>query len=161
VTETAGKLREFLVGFGMRVTGLADQEVIEKKLRNIRQDYDVIRNGKLGYGIIPTIRTPLINILNGLNGITNLKHFPRGDKSSISGKTKILMAIWGEVPGFDSVTRKNFVNRKQPYDNSGLPHLDNTKGVFSYTDHDIVDIIETLDTWVAAWPGQNSGKPFA
>ena len=59
------------------------------------------------------------------------------------------------------MTRKNFVNRKQPYDNSGLPHLDNAKGVFSYTDHDIVDIIETLDTWVAAWPGQNSGKPFA
>ena len=71
------------------------------------------------------------------------------------------MAIWGEVPGFDSVTRKNFVNRKPPYDNSGLPHLDNSKGVFSYTDHDIVDIIGTLDTWVAAWPGQNDGKPFA
>ena len=108
--ETASKLYDFLDDWGMRQTGIAKPPQIEDVLKNIRWDYVEIRDVKLGGGEMGRHRKHLAIVYKGLTGITNRRRteYPDGSRSGIAGKSKTLLAVWGQTPGFDRLTRKNF-----------------------------------------------------
>jgi hypothetical protein len=126
---TAAKLRLFLIDWGMRRTGIAGDQAIEGLLRNIRPHYHGLRDIVLGSGQIQNHRRDLEDLYKGLDGITNLS-IARGERhhgeSSITGKSKAIIAIWGQTPAFDRLTRKNLCQREWTHlpDSGQLPHLE-------------------------------------
>jgi len=157
--KTASQLREFLILWKMGRRGIAEAYQIEELLRNIRPFYDEIRSVKLGNGEMCHYRKQLEAIYKGLDGITNRKDYPDGSKSYITGKSKTLLAIWGQTPGFDSLTRKRFVKWTHPPEPRTLPHL--RSGGIWYEPSQYCDMLVALDDWVYRWSESNNGRIFA
>jgi hypothetical protein len=157
--ETASKLRDFLIFWGMGITGVAESHQIENLLRRVRPYYGGIRDIKLGDGKILQHRDHIEAIYSGLDGITNRVDYPNGSKSSITGKSKTLLAIWGQTPGFDSLTRKRFLKWTHLPEPRYLNHL--CRGERWYEPSEFYDMITQLDDWVSKWPESNNGRIFA
>lgn len=162
LSQTARSLGKILRNpkWGMTRTGIASDQRIEQILASIRPYYGKFRCFKLGHGGIRGIREELTATYKGLCGITNVRQDdpdPFGE-FLITGKSKILMFIWGQTPGFDDRVRENFslwTHAPAPYQ---LHHLwvENRR----YTPEQFCDIIEELDHWVQKWPNSNGGVPF-
>jgi len=155
--ETASNLRDFLIFWSMSITGIAKVHQIEQILRKIRPYYNVIRNVELGSGRIGNYRAQLEAMYDKLDGITNNVDYTAA--SAIAGKSKTLLAIWGQTPGFDSLTRKNFLTWTHPPEPLRLPHLRSRE--IWYGPSQFCDMIVELDNWVSKWPANNGGKIFA
>jgi hypothetical protein len=158
IKDTASMLRSFLIYFGMGITGVAEVGKIEHILRNIRPYYDEIRRIPLGSGKIHQCRSQLECIYERLGGIANNADYT-GSESSITGKSKTLLAIWGQTPGFDSLTRERFSRWTHPPAPLKLHHL--RAGEIWYEPTQFCDMIEDLDKWVLRWPESNNGRVFA
>jgi len=81
-------------------------------------DYEICRKNINAY------KNTLESIYKRLDGKTDT-----GSKSSTVSKNTILMAIWGQVPGFDSITRRRFEKWTHSPAPEKLPHL-NTRGMW-------------------------------
>jgi len=139
-------------------TGVADSHQIEGLLRQARPYYNKIREVELGSGMMGSCRNTLQALYDGLGGVTdNVNYF--GGVSSIVGKSKTLLAIWGQVPGFDKLTRKRLVVWTHLPEPRKLPHLRASE--IWYTSHQFCDMAEELDKWVVRWPKNNGGRVFA
>jgi hypothetical protein len=158
IEKTASMLHGFLVYLKMRVTGIAEVYRIEQILREIRPYYNEIQPVSLGSGKIHLFRDQLESIYERLSGITNTCHH-NGQVSSIVGKSEVLMAIWGQVPGFDSLIRKRFERWTHLPAPEKLPYLSAEK--MWYQPDQFCDIVEELDSWVLAWPKNNDGRIFS
>ena len=156
--ETASKLYDFLDDWGMRQTGIAEIKQIKGILGSIRQYYDQIRSVELGHGKVRSYSKQLEAIYDGLDGITNHRDFPNGSKSYITGKSKTLLAIWGQTPGFDRFTRKNFLKWTHPPEPLYLKHLQ--RGEEDYNPPQFCEMIAELDEWVLKWSTNNGGRSF-
>lgn len=155
LTKTAERLVETLLGNPMWQlvdTGIPDGPTIERILQGMAGDYDKIRSYVLGQGSIKNIKEPIEAVFSGLDGITNRNDFPDGSKSSITGKSKVLMFLWGQLPSFDSKVREKFRTQVNP-----LPNL-RWHDVW-YTPLEFYQIAEKLDEWVRAWEAKE-GKKF-
>jgi hypothetical protein len=151
LSKTATEIRKYLKAFGMARTGIASQEEMKRILKSIAEHYHAIRFTSLGSGQMRSIRADLAALYEGLSGITK--------RSDIVAKSKTLMAVWGQTPSFDKRVRHGFCTRgygPKPY---SLPHLETHRT--RYTPQEFCDIVEALDRWVAAWPGDNGGASFA
>jgi hypothetical protein len=144
--NTSSILYHFLESWGMKRTGIAQIHNIERILRNVRQDYYKIHRIELGSKKICHYRANIEAIYAGLDGITNLEKYPNGSRSYITGKSKTLLAIWGQTPGFDRLTRKNFLRWTHPPAPLDLNHL--RRGEEWYTPSQFCDMIVQLDEWV-------------
>ena len=156
--DTASNLRKFLIFWKMSRTGVAEVNKIMQILRNIKPYYDQVRDVKLGKGKIRGYGEQLEAIYEKLGGITDNVNYT-GSESSIVGKSKTLLAIWGQTPGFDRLTRKRFskwTHSPAPLD---LPHLRASE--IWYKPIQFCDMIEELDFWVLRWPESNNGRVFA
>ena len=159
VDTAAECLWAYLGSFGMKRTGVARPDEIKGLLENVRQSYQGIRDIVLGDGKITHIRNEIQAIYNGLDGITNRIQLPNRRVSSITGKSKVLLAIWGQTPGFDRLTRRRFVKWTHLPDNLPLPHL--SAGNQWYEPHEFCDMIEEVDGWIVEWPRSNGGASFS
>jgi len=157
--ETASKLYAFLHDWGMTQTTITGVSQMTQILAGIGPYYAQISNVKLGAGEMDRHRKQLEAIWQRLNGITNRKQHPDRRNSSITGKSKTLLAIWGQTPGFDTLTRKNFLTWPHPPEPSSLPHL--RHGERWYDASAFCDILEELDDWVVRWPDYSGGRVFA
>jgi hypothetical protein len=155
---TASKLRQFLIAWKMGITGVAVDSQLQHILKNIRPYYDRIRSITLGSGVIHQFRSELEIIYQGLGGVTNNIDYT-GSESSIVGKSKTLVAVWGQTPGFDSKNRKNFVKWTRPPTPLVLRHLRASE--IWYEPTQFCDMILELDEWVSKWPASNSGMIFS
>ena len=152
-------LRKLLIFWGMKRTRIAKVKKIEDILRTVQPYYEEIRNISLGSGQIHKYRSQLQDIYEKLGGITNNAIDYSGNVSYIVGKSKTLVAIWGQVPGFDSLTTKNFVVWTHPPEPYKLPHLRSRE--IRYSPSQFCDMVEELDKWVLRWPESNNGRVFA
>lgn len=144
-------------------TGIASLERIEEILKNIRDDYNTIKNIKLGDGQIANraMSDALSRIYAGfyLNtvgvgcGIThysNRKDSPDKDgKFYVLGRSKLLMFIWGQTPGFDYWIKKGL---KQDGLFSTCPWILDNK----WKPAQFCDTIKELDKWVITWEEQEA-----
>jgi hypothetical protein len=159
--QTAANLEQFLIDWGMARTGIANPAAIQVLLRNVRPQYNRIRGVALGHGQIRPHGADLESLYQGLDGITNTTIGPGGlhlGESSITGKSKALIAIWGQTPGFDKLTRDNLLDWVHLPAPLTLHHLQH--GLVWYTPAQFVDIIADLDEWVCRWPQHNHNMPF-
>jgi len=153
---TAGMLHKLLDYLDMQDTKVADLFPLGPVLRNIRSSYSQIKPVFLGSGKIRECRSTLESIYQRLGGTT--REGEAGYKFSIVGKSVILMAIWGQVPRFDSLNRKRFERWTHAPAPEKLPHL-KVRGIW-YKPAEFCDIVEELDRWVMDWPLKNEGKSF-
>jgi len=158
LSQTALNLRKFLITWKMGITGVAGVNGIEHILMNIRPYYEKIRSITLGSGKIHRFRNELACVYEGLGGITNNVDYT-GNVSAIVGKSKTLVAIWGQIPAFDSINRKNFVKWTHPPAPLMLPHL-RIREIW-YKSNEFCDMIFELDNWISKWPANNSGRIFS
>ena len=156
--ETASNLRKFLIFWKMSITGVAKVDEIKQILRKIKPYYNQIRDVELGNGQMRHCRPQIEAIYEKLGGITDNVNYT-GSESSIVGKSKTLLAIWGQTPGFDSLNRKRFVKWTHPPEPLKLPHLRSSE--IWYKPTQFCDMIMELDDWVLRWRGSNNGKIFA
>ncbi len=152
-------IHNYLIYYGTTMTGVADAQQIEDILSGIKPLYDETKNVRLGSGEIQTHRNTLSLIYDGLSGVTNIVDHPDSLLSSITGKTKVLMAIWGETPGFHSITGKRLRTWRHCADAELLVHL--KRGKAYYDSSQFCDIIEQLHNCVSIWPQRNQDKVFS
>ncbi len=157
IRGTASLLRDFLITCRMRLTGVAETEKIEQILRDIQPYYKMISNVSLGEGLIQSYRCELEAVYKRLGGITNNANH-HDNESSIVGKSEALMAVWGQVPGFDSLIRTRFEKWTHSPAPEKLPFLSIEE--IWYSPSQFSAMIEELDNWVLAWPRNNDGKSF-
>ena len=150
-THIDGMLRDPV--WGVVRTGIPPYPIVKSILRGIADTYLKLRNITLGSGKMATIRHDLALTYAGLRQIANTHQSNNDPDTSgsyfITAKSKVLMFIWGQTPGFDSRVRANFKS-------SLHPEMSKDKG--RYTPDEFCDILEKLDTWVQAWPDTNGGK---
>ena len=82
-----------------------------------------------------------------------------GKDSSVTGKSKAIMAIWGQNPGFDSRTRWWFERWTHLPDPAKLPHLKIHERY--YTASQYADMLIALNGWILKWPNNNNSKYFS
>lgn len=157
-TRIAGMLRD--KDWGIARTGIPSNNKIKGILKGIVRPYEKIRQINIGEGKLASIRKELASVYEGLTGISHTGWDDPDPFNSfyIVGKSKVLMFIWGQTPGFDERVRKSFsiwINNPKPHK---LPHL--WVEEIRYTPGEFCDILEELDNWVQAWPSNNSGKTF-
>ena len=156
--ETASKLRKFLIFWKMSRTGVAKVDEIKQILRKIKPYYNEIRDAKLGNGKIRDYREQLKAIYEKLGGITDNVNYT-GSESSIVGKSKALLATWGQTPGFDSLNRERFLKWTHTPEPLKHPHLRSRE--IWYEPTQFCDMIMELDDWVLRWSESNDGRIFA
>lgn len=163
--KTAANLRLFLIDWSMGRTGVASDEAIERLLRNVRPHYEGLRGTVLGVGQIQNHRRELEGLYKGLDGITNLSirlRVPYDGESSITGKSKAILALWGQIPGFDSLTQKNFCEWTHQPLPIRLTHLEHKEE--RYAPDQFSEMIAELDEWMGHWLTNNYtvfGQGFA
>ncbi len=150
LNETVRLLNEKLLRhpkWGLWWTGIPPVNQIGKILSDVRPEYNTIKDITLGNGEMANKKVikALSLIYAKLCGISHNRwgDFPNSTgESYLVGKSKVLMFIWGQVPGFDSRLREN-------PSLWSLPHLwvERTK----YTPLEFCDILGKLDQWVVAW----------
>jgi hypothetical protein len=157
IANTASMLQGLLLYLKIRNSSLADVNHVKDILRNVRPYYADIRGLELGSGKIHLYRGLLESMYERLGSKIN-----NGDTVdpgfSIVSKSAILMAIWGQVPRFDSQIRRRFEKWTHWPSPEKLPHL-NTKEIW-YQPDEFGEIVMELDNWVAAWPNHNYSKCF-
>jgi hypothetical protein len=148
--------------WGVCRTGVPQYSEIYNILFKIKDPYNKIRIIELGSGKIKGIREEISSAYTGLKGIsnTNPKHHDPDNFGNyyIMGKSKVLMFLWGQTPGFDSrvVERFSLWNHDPaPYQ---LRHL--FTETIQYSPSEFCDILEDLDEWVQKWPNSNNGQQF-
>jgi hypothetical protein len=156
ISDTARLLRGFLDYLRMGISGVSGASELEEILRSIQPYYNQICQFQLGSGQIQTCRSQIELIYENLKNKEVVES--KGRKSSIVGKSAILMAVWGQVPRFDSISRKRFERWTHSPAPAKLPNLKPAE--MWYTPGEFGEIIEELDRWVAAWPKSNEGKSF-
>ena len=124
-------------------------------LENIAPYYEKVRYIQLGQNKVASITADLGHIYEGLNGITNRVTYTNGENSSITGKSKALLSIWGQTPGFDSIVRLKFCSNFYPPLPDRLPYL--KKNNIYYSSDEFCVMIKELDKWVYDWPKTNKG----
>lgn len=157
IGNTASMLRDLLVNLNIRNSSLADVRQLEDILREVRPYYPDICGLALGSGKIHLYRGLLETIYGRLG-----RKIDNGDAVdsgfSIVSKSAILMAVWGQVPRFDSLIRSRFEKWTHWPSPEKLPHL-NTEEIW-YQPDEFGEIVMELDNWVAAWPNHNYNKCF-
>jgi hypothetical protein len=150
--DTSEKLKDFLNAFGACRPGKIDIVAVKANLRNIKVHYEKIQAMVLGEGKMHLIKEPLKAVYDGLCGISTLDKPDEKGRSLIVPKSKALMALWGQTPGFDSKVRK-----KLHHD-----HL-SCVGQYSrrYNSDEFYQLIEELDRWVREWEQNNPGIRFS
>jgi len=146
--------------FVVVLTGIPPYSVVRSILEGVADTYNKIRHITLGDGKMATIRQDLALIYTALRGITNTDqayHDPDTSGSYfIVGKSKVLMFIWGQTPGFDDRVRHAFDSRLYSPTPERL-HAALSKDKRRYTPEEFCHILEELDRWVQAWPHNNGG----
>jgi len=162
VAETAEHLKKFLDAFGACRPGeVVEKEKLELKLRKIGHHYENIQCITLGEGRIYTVRESLRAAYAALYGVSTLDS--DGDaKSLVVPKSKALMAIWGQTPGFDKRVRYSFYDWRHHAGQQPLIHVRKWgPHAWRYSSEEFADMVEQLDQWVLKWPGINGGKAFS
>ena len=159
IGEAACRLRKFLMSWDMNRTGVASVPDMREILMGIRPSYNRIRRLELGKGLIPKYTNDIVEIYRGLGGVTNNSNRRLAEKSdsSLTGKSKALLAIWGQTPGFDSIVKSRFLDWRHDPLPGQLPHL-TRRSDYRYSPNQYSDIVSELDRWVAVWPQYNGGK---
>jgi len=155
--NTAIKLRGLLIYLKMPGANKTGVCRIQRVLKEIRPYYSDIGRINLGSGRIASYRTQMEAIYERLNSVTDGGSQP-GTKSSIVGKSAILMAVWGQIPRFDVLNRRRFEKWTHSPAPARLPHI-NAREIW-YGPSEFADIVEELDKWVLAWPVNNDGRSF-
>jgi hypothetical protein len=155
--ETVSLLCGLLKYLKVRNSSVEEISRIKRILRNIRPYYTDIHGVSLGTGNIPAYRSQLESIYERLDGKA-----AKGDNNdhglSIVAKSAILMAIWGQVPRFDSLNRIRFEKWLHWPAPEKLPYL--TIQQTRYPPYQFRDMVEALDKWILVWPKTNYGKSF-
>ena len=158
--QTANRLEDFLIKFfRMERTGVARDPQMVQILENIAPYYEKVRYIQLGQNKVASITADLGHIYEGLNGITNRVTYRKGENSSITGKSKALLSVWGQTPGFDSTVRIKLCSNFYPPPPDTLSYLKKNK--IYYSSDEFCVMIEELDKWVYEWPKTNKGRAFA
>ena len=157
IRNTSAMLSSLLIYLKTPFSGAADVDRLETILENIRPDYNAIGHISLGSGRIHSYRSSLEAIYQKL-GANFDQRASNDTRSSIVGKSAVLMAVWGQVPRFDSLNRIRFEKWTHTPAPEKLPYL-NIKEMW-YRPSEFSAIIEELDSWVLAWPRANEGKQF-
>ena len=111
---TSEKLKDFLNAFVACRPGQVDIATVKANLRSISADYEKIQAIVLGEGRMHLIIEPLKAIYDGLCGISTLDNTDENGRSLIVPKSKALMALWGQTPGFDTRVRKGLQHDHLP-----------------------------------------------
>lgn len=143
-------------------TGIGSMEIIEAILRNNRDDYNIIKPINLGDGQINRKSTSdaLNRLYVGMKGseygITHNNHnkdSPDGNgRYYILGRSKILMFLWGQTPGFDVWLRKGL---RRDGLGSSCSWIDENR----WTPGQFCDTLKKLDGWITEWEKTN-GQSF-
>lgn len=162
IDDTATHLSKMLdhPGWELSRLGVPSVPSIRRILKGIAEPYEVIRKVALGQGIMSNVKSPLAEIYTGLTGISHTRWADPDEFGSyyIMGKSKVLMFIWGQTPGFDSKVRARFDSWTHPPFPSLLPHL--CEEDVRYMPNQYCAILEELDQWVQAWPTNNGRNCF-
>ncbi len=129
---------------------------IKQVLRNIRPYYSDISQVALGSGKTHLFRDPIESVYERM-----AKKNPGDDTGrdfSIVTKSAILMAIWGQVPRFDSLNRQRFEKWIHWPSPEKLPFL--TIRDIWYRPDEFREMVVALDKWLVAWPAINNGRSF-
>jgi hypothetical protein len=159
ISDTALKLHDFLDSWGMRRSGIAEPKDIEQILNKIRPYYDHIQSVMLGSGQMCHNEKWIEAVYDSLDGITNLSQYPDGGKSSVTGKSKTLLALWGQTPGFDSLITTNFL--KWSHSPAPLKLRQLRRGEEWYKPNEFFAMIVDLDEWVLSWSKHNNNRSFS
>jgi hypothetical protein len=157
IVRTAEYAHALMIYLNRRKNSIVKTSKIETILRVMRRDYYDISALKLGEGKIIRFRRQLESIYDYLN-LINENQDDTVNKSSIVGKSVLLMAIWGQTPRFDSFNRRRFDRWTHTPPPEKLPHLKVDK--IWYQPDEFADIVEELDRWVMKWPESNQGCSF-
>lgn len=156
IAATAKALTDMLSGWGrMGRTGVPSGHPMTQLLTTVRPFYQAIAGVALGSGMMPTVRPALAACYSSLVGVTNQSSaYPdsSGGDLFVAGKSKALMLLWGQTPGFDSKVRRGLKKMTHP--------LHPTIGERRWSAAKFCDVLEELDRWVQAWPSQNGGFQF-
>jgi hypothetical protein len=159
--ETARLLNTYLLRhpqWGLWWTGIPPVEQIKEILKRIRSEYKIIKNVKLGQNQLVTDRNvslAICRIYKKLCGITHTHtRFTDPDPLTgeyyIVGKSKVLMFLWGQTPGFDTNVVDNLSLQTK-----GLPLC---AGINQYTPREFYETLKILDSWVQSWNQKYSGR---
>jgi hypothetical protein len=152
---TARKMHALLAFLNRQKNAVATAGEIEQVLKSIRSEYLEIHQVKLGDGQIKPHRQALESIYQKLNNINNDNE---AKNPSIVGKSSLLMAVWGQIPRFDSYNRTRFERWTHTPGPERLPHL--KSNLIWYKPEEFAEIVEELDRWVMKWPESNAGNNF-
>lgn len=144
-------------------TGVASLQRIEKILKNNRNAYNNIKDVELGDGQIAnqSMSNALSRIYAGFYvateqcGMThncwNNDSPNGGGRYYILGRSKVMMFIWGQTPGFDTWVRERLGK-------AGLGSSCPWVGEKRWTPSEFCDTLKQLDRWVATWEKQEGRK---
>lgn len=162
LNETAASLAGMLndPDWGIARLVIPSTSKIKSILKGIAEPYEKIRQISIGHGELTSVRRQLTSVYRGLAGISHTRWDDPDEFNSyyIVGKTKVLMFIWGQTPGFDTRVRERFDYWTHSPKPRQLPHL--CLEDRRYTPQQFCKILEALDKWVQAWPSNNHGNLF-
>ncbi|MBL7061903.1 MAG: hypothetical protein ISS54_04125 [Dehalococcoidia bacterium] len=153
--------------WGLDQTGIPRYLKVRSILEGVAGSYDKIRHIKLGDGRMASIREELALAYRLLEQIANNKQSNNDPDQSgayyVVAKSKVLMFIWGQTPGFDTQVRSHLVDRSYPPAPFQLPHVPQRQLLSGgenrrYTPDEFCNILEELDEWVQKWPANNGGQ---
>ena len=153
--------------WGLERTGIPSYLVVRSILEGVAGTYNKIRHIKLGDGKMANISQHLAAAYCGLRQIANTKQRNYDPDQSgayyLVAKSKVLMFIWGQTPGFDSRVRSHLVASSYPPAPFQLPHVPQRQLLSEgenrrYTPDQFCSILEELDKWVQKWPANNGGQ---
>ena len=107
IDNTVSKLCGLLSTLDINNNGLTEAGRIKQILRNIRPYYSDINKVHLGSGKINSYRDQIESVYERMDTRAG-DGSVTGHGISIVAKSAILMAIWGQIPRFDSLNRKRF-----------------------------------------------------
>ncbi len=157
IDNTVSKLCGLLNYLEVKNPGLTEASRVKQVLRNIRPYYPDINQAVLGSGKIHSYRNQIESIYERMAKNSGKKE-DTGHDFSIVSKSVILMAVWGQVPRFDFLSRKRFEKWIHWPAPEKLPFL-TIRDVW-YRPDEFREMVAALDKWVAAWPATNNGKSF-
>ena len=157
IDSTVSKLCGLLSTLAIKNNGFTEAGRIKQILRNIRPYYSDINKVNLGSGKINSYRDQIESVYERMDTRAG-DGSVTGHGISIVAKSAILMAIWGQIPRFDSLNRKRFEKWIHWPAPEKLPCL--TIRDIWYRPDEFCEIITALDQWVMSWPATNNGKSF-
>lgn len=140
--------------WGLWWTHIPPIEEIKRILNGIYDEYQIIKSVELGDNSLVVDKNfskALCSIYDKLCGITHTRWGDLPDNTRASylvGKSKVLMFIWGQTPGFDSKVVWNLTIGNSKVEHDRLPIC---VGVTKYTAQEFHETLQILDGWVQMW----------